>query len=217
MNKIKNLIIVFFGITALVGLIGAVVPTTTQGQGGGNSKDVNVVNTPTVLAQQSGAWNVGITGTPTVNLANNSVQVNNPATNPVLVRDVDISARQPVQVEGFVSVGIGQSSNGKVIYTVPVGKRLVVEFVSAEGDVRNTQSPRFQILTAFDDEFVIHTLTSTLQGQGSPTSTHHNVSQLVRFYAQPLSNVIFNFGRSFMVDGDARAAVTLSGYLEDAP
>lgn len=217
MDKIKNLIIIFFGITILVGLIGAVIPTTTQGQGGGSSKDVNVVNSPTVQAQQSGAWNVGITGTPTVNLANNSVQVNNPATNPVLVRDVDISARQPVQVEGFVSVGIGQSSNGKVIYTVPVGKRLVVEFVSAEGDVRNTQSPRFNILTAYDDEFVTHTLTSTPQGPTSPSGTHHNAGQLVRFYAQPLSNVIFQFGRSFMVDGDARAAVTLSGYLEDAP
>jgi hypothetical protein len=51
MDKIKNLIIVFFGITILVGLIGAVIPTTTQGQGG--SKDVNVVNTPTVQAQQA--------------------------------------------------------------------------------------------------------------------------------------------------------------------
>ena len=41
MNKIKNLIIVFFGITILVGLIGAIIPTTTQGQGGNSPKDVN--------------------------------------------------------------------------------------------------------------------------------------------------------------------------------
>lgn len=41
-----------------------------QGRGvgvGGPPNDVNVVNTPTVNAQQSGTWSVAVSGTPTVN------------------------------------------------------------------------------------------------------------------------------------------------------
>ena len=127
MDKIKNLIIVFFGITVLVGLIGAVVPTTTQGQGGGSSKDVNVVNSPTVQAQQSGAWNVGITGTPTVNIDSTTA-------NPVWVRDVN-DARQPYLSQTFADFTAGEATASGTFSVVPTGKRLVVEHVSVYGGI----------------------------------------------------------------------------------
>lgn len=38
-----------------------------QGRGQAPASDVNVVNTPTVAAQQSGPWSVAVSGTPTVN------------------------------------------------------------------------------------------------------------------------------------------------------
>ena len=66
MDKLKNLLIAIAGLVVMVGAIIAVTPATSQGQGGTSGKDVNVVNTPTVLAQQSGPWTVGISGTPTV-------------------------------------------------------------------------------------------------------------------------------------------------------
>jgi len=224
MLKLKNSFITFFSLMAMIGAITALTPTTTRSQGGGGgSKDVNVVNTPTVNvgnvptvnAQQGGAWSVGITGTPTGNLANNGVQVSNPATNPVPVRDVQITARQPVQVEATVNVDFGELYNDKIIYTVPDGKRLVVEFVSAEGDVEKSQFLTFEIATAYDDEFVIHTLASTRQGENVTSATYH-ASQLVRYYAQPLTNVIYRLRRSSSLSGNARGGVTLSGYLEDA-
>lgn len=137
MDKIKNLIIVLFGITALIGLVGAVIPTTTQGQGGVNSKDVNVVNTPTVQAQQSGAWNVGIAGTPTVNLANNSsVQLGNTASNPALVRDVDNSSRQFAEISVQLSMPPGDPVDTKII-DVPTNKRFIIK--ACVGDCPNAR------------------------------------------------------------------------------
>jgi hypothetical protein len=127
MNKIKDLIIVFFGITAIIGLVGAIIPTTTQGQGSGTSKDVNVVNSPTVQSQQSGAWNVGITGTPTVNVESTTA-------NPVWVRDVN-DARQPYLSQTFADFTAGAATASGTFSVVPPGKRLVVEHVSVYGGI----------------------------------------------------------------------------------
>jgi len=66
----------------------------------------------TVAATQSGLWNVGITGVP-------NVSVTNPATSPVLVRDVDNAARS------FITLELSPTSNPT--YTVPAGKILVLE------------------------------------------------------------------------------------------
>jgi hypothetical protein len=75
MYKFKNSLVAFGGLSLLIGAIAFVTPRSTQGQGGdpvGPTKPVEVVNTPTVNAQQSGAWNVGITGTPTIRIDPNS-------------------------------------------------------------------------------------------------------------------------------------------------
>lgn len=68
--KLKNSLIACFCLLALIGLIAAITPVTSQGQGQGgpptqnvnvvNTPIVNVANTPTVNAQQSGAWSVDI-------------------------------------------------------------------------------------------------------------------------------------------------------------
>ena len=43
MDKLKNLLIAIAGLVVMVGAIIAVTPATSQGQGGMNGKDVNVV------------------------------------------------------------------------------------------------------------------------------------------------------------------------------
>jgi hypothetical protein len=124
------------------------VPTTLVGTSA-ISGNVSVVNTPTVNAQQSGAWTVGITGmpsvsivgTPTVSLAAgggvsvaNSVDANgNPI--PLLIRDADNGARQPFVTScgGLTAVPAqGQTAGGGVckMATVPDGKRFVIEVVT---------------------------------------------------------------------------------------
>src|SRR5258708_22535797 len=65
---------------------------------------VFITNTPlpvqgTVAAAQSGPWNVGIAGTPTVNVGNlGNIQLNTSAANPLQARDVANPTRQPFNV-----------------------------------------------------------------------------------------------------------------------
>src|SRR5262249_3408777 len=95
---------------------------------------VIVQNTPlpvqgTVAATQSGTWNVGLTGTPTVNVGTlPAVSLNS--------NFFQLTYKQPVtmgDVEHFVNGG--QFSGSDLIYTVPEGKRLVVQYFSAEAFV----------------------------------------------------------------------------------
>jgi hypothetical protein len=88
---------------ATLGIIGSVMNPRGGGAlvGSANAKDVTDVNivSPlpvavgvqgTVAATQSGIWNVGINGTPTVNLNNTAIQ-------PLPVYNVDASGRIPYQ------------------------------------------------------------------------------------------------------------------------
>jgi hypothetical protein len=95
---------------------------------------VTIGNTPAVDARQSGDWNVGITGTPIVNIGNTSA-------NPALVRDVS-NAREPFMRS--VDLGIIPDNTGAGAQfpacpnnpnlcsnAVPPGKLMVVEYISA--------------------------------------------------------------------------------------
>ena len=79
---------------------------------------VSVSGTSTVNAQQSGSWNVGISG--------------NSAANPFLVRDVDQASRKPYAQTIKMTFN---SSDRAVLgnFDVPAGKRLVIESFSVFG------------------------------------------------------------------------------------
>jgi hypothetical protein len=110
MFKLKQSLVAFAGLIALVGLIGLVTPLPSRGQGSsGNApppSDVNVVN---------------------------------PATNPALVRDVDRPAAQPYQDTLSVEIPNGETSESGALNPVPTGKRLVVEYASARADFAGDQ------------------------------------------------------------------------------
>jgi len=62
------------GVLTLVMIVTVSMPHIGRGASGANAptsqtQNVNVVNTPTVSSQQNGIWNVGINGTPSVNVA----------------------------------------------------------------------------------------------------------------------------------------------------
>src|SRR6185369_5866919 len=90
-----------------------------------------------VAATQSGQWNVGITGTPTVN-ASNPANIDLPlgqgvlgGTKATLVMNVN-EARQPVQARFSQIIPIlGTTASSPSQYPVPRGKRLVIEWISA--------------------------------------------------------------------------------------
>ena len=97
MSKLKSCSLVFAGFLILVCAFALTNPNTSSGD---SLKDVRVINTtaepvPTTIqgsvgvagivqAQQSGAWNVGINGTPTFRIdpANNTIKID-PANNTV--------------------------------------------------------------------------------------------------------------------------------------
>ena len=204
MDKLKNLLIAIAGLVVMVGAIIAVTPATSQGQGGMNGKDVNVVNTPTVLAQQSGPWTVGISGTPTV-------RVGNTAQAPVLGRDVDEPARQPFQRSGEITFAAGEVI-AAVEFTVPEGKRLVIEYVSAN---ISSEEPLFW--------FTVQTSAGSSGGThffqpiALPNLPHrHVVSQQTRLYANPGSTVTIEARRigTFCLQA-ASGFVAFSGHLVD--
>ena len=125
MFKLKQSLIAFAGMSLIIGLVTLATPSPTQGQGNSDNaplaKDVNVVNTPTVNAQQSGAWNVGITGTPTVKLDPTANHVTVTPRGAKLVFDsglvsypegTDTTLIGPIDISGYSKIRVGVSHRG---------------------------------------------------------------------------------------------------------
>ena len=191
MNHIKNSLIAFGALTLFIGSFVLSVPRPTQGQGGdpvGPPKPVNVVNTPTV-------------------------QISNPDVAPVPVRDVDNPARQPVHTNVFC---IANSTLGcdETIYTVPAGKRLVIEYASMLAEIPVGQVASWTISTFVGGRLERHRFPQT-----PPSVAFHNVNatesgQQVRIYADPGTNV--NAG-GIPNSGSGPFTFIISGHLVDVP
>jgi len=68
------------------------------------------------------------------------VQIVNTAANPVLTKATDLPALQPLYLGGSVSVAPGATSGYTNEFTqVPVGKQLVIDYVSAQGTVTDPE------------------------------------------------------------------------------
>lgn len=215
MYKLKESLVAFVGLAALIGAIAAVTPVNTKGQGQGgspkppqdvnvvNTPSVNVANTPTVNSEQSGAWMVGI----------NSSQVN-----PVSVRDVDQPARQPFQRFIVKLLDVGESNAGDtVFFSVPTGKRLVIEFVTFIGGVPDGQNMRVRIDCIGGGQSTAHHLTLTNDGpfdQGS--DIFYKATQPMRAYADAGTTVYIRIIRNGTA-GTSNSNLSLSGFLVDVP
>jgi len=189
---------------------------------------VNVTNTPlavqgTVTANIGGPIAVSslpaITGNVNATLTNASVSVNNSATSPVLVRNVD-DGQHPFEVDLTMNNDPGTwgpttatcngppvSTQCQISFDVPAGQRLVVEHVSAYVDGASGQT--YQAFIAGDlIEFLV--LTKQISAPGLDTFT---ASQPMRVYVNsgrqpsPAVTVTNSNGGSFF------ARVTISGYL----
>jgi len=221
-QTIKNTAITFVTLTALVAVIAALTPSTSKGQGGGggNAKDVNVINapnvrvvntpsvnvanSPVVRAQQNGPWTVGLVGTP-------NVLIGNTESSPALVRDVDRPTAQPFQQEIEVTIPDGQGGENGFI-TVPPGKLLVIEQVSAEGSAPAGQSLSFYVLSRVlpDDTRRPHRLLAAKEEGAS--NSYFVASQQVRIYAEAIASVrVSRVGST----GSANSTFVVSGHLVD--
>jgi hypothetical protein len=186
------------------------VPTAAQGTtavtgnvGITGTPNVNIANSPTVQAQQSGPWTVGISGTP-------NVQVVSSLSNPVFVRDVN-DAAQPFRAELFA-----RFPASSVTFTVPTGKRLVVEDLSAEISV--STGTRAELLgdifvsSGLETRFFIPTTLGISTSRGDDLLTN----QVVKFSADPGATVTFF---TPFTDGGVVQSIDVSiyGYLVNVP
>ena len=141
MKKLKNSLTVFAGLMAMVGFIALTTPISGRGQANdaAPARNVNVVNTP-------------------------SVNVVNTASSPALVRDVGAPVRTPVQISVNVFISFGETSKLSDIYTVPEGKRLVIEHVALKCDTLAVgNAVRGSVLTQFANDDFSHEFAINIQ------------------------------------------------------
>ncbi|MGH7287441.1 MAG: hypothetical protein ACREI8_05415 [Myxococcota bacterium] len=185
----------------LVAAIALLAPLTGRAQPAvvGPTKPVLVVNSP--------AEPVPVDGTVSVE-------------GPVTVTDADNPAFQPFQNEELFSIPAGSLGDDES-FTVPSGKRLVIEFVSFKLVVPTGQKPTFNWVringsTGSVDFFFPLTVQATGDLIGGVNSDIFIGSSETRLYADPGSTV----GLSVRRDADVStgsASVSVSGHLVDLP
>jgi len=200
MFSLKRSIIACVGLLALIGAIALLTPRTGQSQTEtvGPPKPVLVLNSPTEPVPVTGSINVGNLGA-----------------NPLPVRDVD-NGRQPFHETKslFLSGSTGQAIT---IFTVPAGKRFIVETVSARTELAPLDAVnRVELITELGNKPVFHGILVSkqgldLNGQNVFVGTHS-----IRAYADPGTDVQLEFSHSNVSD-DAVATMTISGYFIDLP
>ena len=191
MNHIKNSLVAFVGLLLIVIAVTAIIPALTRGQ---KSDAFRTPPTLDVNVVNTSSEPVPVTGT---------INVGNPGENPLPVRDVDNTARLPVHFNES--------------YTVPNGKRLVVEYVSM-GIGSQTKCDVIAVDLS-SESTVLHTYYPAFVGVFfGPTSRpyRYGLSQETRAYVGQNRTVSFGFGgHSGCGAGPDFSHVGASGYLVD--
>ncbi|MDQ3668380.1 MAG: hypothetical protein M3410_17755 [Acidobacteriota bacterium] len=205
MNRIKNSLIAFGGLSLLIGAIALVTPHPTQGQGGdsvGPTKPVLVVNTPSEPVPVTGS----ITGD--VNVAN-TVRVSDAP------RQIFNSLVQVVLPDG------SQAATEELV-TVPPGKQLVVTYASAAIDLPNLPTEQKVVLLRIEADSTsptkgfAHQLVPVATGSFLFALSHTAASEPLHMYLNPGTVLDFTIIRNSVV-GIGQAQVSVSGYFVDAP
>jgi len=187
----------------------------------GQTKKVEVVNTPTVTVANTPFVNVkslpavqlapgatvGIAGIPTVH-------VDSTANNPLPVHDPATPARTPIQLTFQITVEDGVSG-GNGLYNVPAGKRLVIEYASASGSSLLGDTLTYSVFTsATPPQPFVHFLPAT-QVFDFGNGRHFIAGQTMQIFAGSISTVDLRVDRT-VPTGQASAFFSISGFLEDA-
>ena len=138
-----------------------------------------------------------------------AVTVTNPVANPVRTRAADNPAFQPVQFRTYIEIPDATSSAAKSVYTVPAGKRLVIQTLSMyrTGTVTSGQSVQVFIDASFEGAYVSVALPSV-----PATGTDPGTTLTAPCYADPGTSVEFYDYRTGS-SGDEFDYVSVIGYL----
>jgi hypothetical protein len=180
-----------------------------------NTLSVNVVNTPTV--QLAGTSTVQVSGT-------TSVKVQNDSSAPVPVQDVSKPKQTPFQVnQNFGPSPFLNDNRASMTITVPAGKRLVIEHVSARAQADfGAQTPvvLFSISTTVAGVSVEHFLDVSQVfnfNSAGIQQSHHLISQAMKLSSDPGSTVQAIALSTSQTGHSIDVNFAISGYLEDAP
>ena len=197
-------------LSTLAAVIGVAIATlTTSSLVAASNLNVNVVNTPNVniantpIVTLSGTPSVSLTGTPNVNVANTPI-----------VQDRDNPARQPFTYAPAGQFWIGNVPNNSFDFTVPGGKRLVIEQVSVIATLTDSTTQKLSAeVQIFGSTLTFYRFVGTDAGP-----TDFVASSQMRCYADAGTSVRILVTRSDTSGGGANiASVSLSGYLIDMP
>jgi hypothetical protein len=142
------------------------------------------------------AWAVGST----------PVTVVNPTSAPVPTTNANEPALQPFQATLFPHSST--SNEATDIFTVPAGKRLVIEYYSGQAQDTSGGAAGMVLTTTAGGTFVQYLVYTN-------SNTTNAVNQLVRIYADPGSTV-----QAFAFNANATSCggfVTVSGHLVNVP
>jgi hypothetical protein len=142
------------------------------------------------------------------------VVVVNPTTKPVLVRQVDSGAVQPLSIKtNAFQFGTAGDGSG-ILYTVPSGKRLVIEYLSAIVFVQTGQKVLLTKISGAQDADLI--AIPSFVGQTVQGFDFFQSSQLVKGYVDAGGTVEFLIQRDSF-NGQMFFKLTMTGYLVDVP
>ena len=224
MNKLIQILGMALGICLVAAGLN-VMPGAPHSAKADGPDRVFITNTPlpvqgTVAAAQSGPWNVGIAGTPTVNVGNlGNIQLNTSAANPLQVRDVDNPTRQPFNVNEHCGFFNSSFCNLSLLgpNPLPSGKVVVIEDYSGSCKIPGDAIA----VAAFLDESLAfpHMLTVPVSNTPNPQTGGKSVSfgRTMKLYGLPGSHVqgrIEVATPSTTGSGDTSSCnVSLSGYF----
>jgi hypothetical protein len=204
------------------------VPVALQGTAavtGTVSVSNSVTNPVPVHAAQSGAWTVSVSGEPTVRLstvdnlvrldaATSTINVANSASAPLFVRVAE-PALEPFQQQLMITIP-NQETAGSASFTVPTGKRLVVEAVSGYALLPGGMAFRYAALqTSVGGVAANHFLQTRLDPD--TRANHIALPVPTRLYADPGTAVTAQVQRHGVAGATSDITVSVSGYLLNAP
>lgn len=130
-------------------------------------------------------------------------------------KDLDNPARQPIQSDTVLQTPDVTKDITGTLFHVPLKKRLVIEFVSAEVSLLQNEKFTFHIQTKLNGSISNHFMTPNLIGiKFEDNNDTFAISQQTRLYADPGTDVLIQFHKN-AGGGEAKIETSISGYLVD--
>ena len=169
---------------------------------------VGVLVLTTPLVCHSKPLGVNVMNQPTVTVGNSSAS-------PIPVFNVDNPVSQPVAADIELPLNAGEVFKRFTLFTVPAGKRLVIEYASYWASVGAGDLPFIQIMAAVGGPTIFYAVpVSKVGAQGG--GDFFSGAQNLRVYANPGTDVTIQFDRNLSAT-PATGRMAFSGYLVDVP